>query len=91
MSEALMALTVVKKVKEAFHDKANLQIGKAGITENVLAYIKDLLKDKSPLKIKILKAAIDGEKDAHYYANEVTKALHAKLVGVRGNTFVIAK
>ena len=52
---------------------------------------KELFKQKSPLKIKILKAAIDGEKNSHYYANEVTKVVHAKLVGVRGNTFVIAK
>jgi RNA-binding protein YhbY len=82
---------VVNELKEAFHDKAGVQIGKSGITEGVLANIKEVLKQTSPLKIKILKAAIDGEKTATYYANEVTKALHVKLVGVRGNTFVISK
>ena len=79
-------------MNEVFHEKASCQIGKSGINDGVLANIKEILKtSNSPIKIKILKAAIDGEKNAHYYANEVAKALHAKLVGVRGNTFVIAK
>src|SRR5271157_745931 len=82
---------ITMTMKETFHEKADLQIGKSGLTEGALAYIKELLKSKSPLKVKILKAAIDGDKNARYYANEVTKVLHAKLVGVRGNAFVISK
>nr|MDO8112298.1 YhbY family RNA-binding protein [Candidatus Sigynarchaeota archaeon] len=78
-------------MKDTFHDKADLQIGKYGLTDGVLAYIKEQLKAKSPLKIKVLKAAITDEKNAHDYADDVVKALGARVVGVRGNTFVISK
>ncbi|MEX2680870.1 MAG: YhbY family RNA-binding protein [Candidatus Sigynarchaeota archaeon] len=78
-------------MKAAFHDAIDIQIGKNGIPESVINYIKEQLKVKSPLKIKVLKSAISGDKDADYYAREVSKQVHAKLVGVRGNTFVIGR
>jgi RNA-binding protein YhbY len=78
-------------VKSAFHDKADILIGKNGIPDTVIDYIKEQLKVKSPLKIKVLKNAISEEKDAEYYAREISRQVHAKLAGVRGNTFVIGR
>jgi RNA-binding protein YhbY len=78
-------------VKSAFHDPAALLIGKNGIPETVIEYIKEQLKIRNPMKIKVLKSAISEEKDAEYYAREVSKQAHARLIGVRGNTFVIGR
>ncbi len=78
-------------VKSAFHAQVDIQIGKSGLGETVIEHIKEQLKIKNPLKIKVLKSAISEEKDADYYAKEVSKQVHAKLVGVRGNTFVIGR
>ena len=78
-------------VTSAFQEKETVQIGKNGIPETVIEYIKEQLKVKHPLKIKVLKSAISEEKDAEYYANEVSRQVHAKLIGVRGNTFVIGR
>jgi RNA-binding protein YhbY len=78
-------------VKSAFHDTVDLQIGKGGLTDAVIDHIKEQIKVKNPLKIKVLKSAISEEKDAEYYANEVSKQVHARLIGVRGNTFVIGR
>ncbi|MBN2153603.1 MAG: YhbY family RNA-binding protein [Candidatus Lokiarchaeota archaeon] len=78
-------------MKSAFHDPPDVQIGKGGIGDAVIAHIKEQLKAKNPLKIKVLKSAISEGVDAEYYASEVSKRVHAKLVGVRGNTFVIGR
>ncbi len=78
-------------VKSAFHNKPDVQIGKSGIPETVIEYIKEQLKIRNPLKIKVLKNAISEEKDAEYYAHEVSKQVHARLIGVRGNVFVIGR
>ncbi len=78
-------------MKSAFHDAADLQIGKGGLSDTVIEHIKEQLKVKNPLKIKVLKSAISEEKDAEHYAREVSKQVHARLVGVRGNTFVIGR
>lgn len=67
-----------------------LQIGKFGITENVLGEIKTQLKDHRKVKIKLLKAA-KGEKSSKELAAEVAKHVNAELLDVRGNTFVLAK
>lgn len=78
-------------VKAAFHDTVDIQIGRNGIRDAVIEHIKEQLSIKTPLKIRVLKNAIFGEKDAEYYANEVSKQVHAKLIGIRGNTFVIGR
>lgn len=78
-------------VKSAFHDPVDLQIGKSGLLDTVIEHIKEQIKVKNPLKIKVLKSAISEEKDAEYYAREVSKQVHARLIGVRGNTFVIGR
>ncbi|NMC04114.1 MAG: YhbY family RNA-binding protein [Candidatus Lokiarchaeota archaeon] len=78
-------------MKSAFHDPVDVQLGKGGITDTVIEHIKELLKTKNPLKIKVLKNAISEDTYAEYYAREVSKRVHAKLVGIRGNTFVIGR
>lgn len=67
-----------------------LQIGKFGITENVLGEIKTQLKDHRKVKIKLLKSA-KGEKSSKEIAEQVAAHVNAELLDARGNTFILAK
>lgn len=67
-----------------------LQIGKFGITENVLGEIKTQLKDHRKVRIKLLRTA-KGEKSSKDLAAEVAAHVNADILDVRGNTFILAK
>jgi RNA-binding protein len=75
---------LIKRVK-ARH--ADVRIGKNGLTEGVLKEIERRLKDHKVVKIKI---GIDVE-DRREFARDVAKKLNAKLIEVRGYTFILAK
>lgn len=83
----------LKKIKEHVQQRsADVRIGKAGITEGVINEIKRFLMEKEIVKIKILRtaAAVEG-KDRFQIAEEVAKKLNAKLLEVRGRTFILYK
>ena len=67
-----------------------MQIGKQGITENVLGEIKKQLKDRKALHIRLLRSA-KGDKNSKELAEEVAKHVKAHIVDVRGNTFTLEK
>ncbi len=81
---------VKELIKEVRHSSANVRIGKSGISENVLKEIKRRLKEKRVIKVKILKTALKVEgKDRFEIAKEVSEKIGAKLVEVRGRTFIL--
>ncbi|WP_460123180.1 YhbY family RNA-binding protein [Stetteria hydrogenophila] len=66
-------------------------IGKNGITEGVIEEIKRRLKAKGVIKVKMLKTALATEGlDRREAAGLVARLAGAKLMGVRGRTFVLA-
>jgi RNA-binding protein len=67
-----------------------LHIGKNGVTENLLDEIKNQLKKHRILNVRILRSAREDKK-SRIIAQEVSHEVKAKLVGVRGNTFVLEK
>lgn len=67
-----------------------LQIGKEGVTENVLGEIKTQLKNHRVLKVRILRSA-KCDKSSKDIAGEVAEHVKANLVDVRGNTFILEK
>ncbi len=67
-----------------------LQIGKTGVTENILGEIKTQLKKHKIMKVKILRSA-KGDKDSKEIAGEVATHVKAKLLDVRGNTFILKR
>lgn len=78
------------KYKKA-SSKCDVNIGKKGITENLLKEIRTRLKRHKVIKIRILKSALavtglDRKKLAEIVANKV----NAKLIEVRGRTFILA-
>jgi len=70
--------------------KDSIQIGKNGITDNLIAEIKEQLKKKKALKVKILKTA-RTEKDRKEIAAEVAKRTNSNLLQLRGNVFILSK
>ncbi len=67
-----------------------LRIGKSGVSENLLDEIKNQLKKHKILNVRILRSAREKE-DREKIAQEVSKGVKAKLVRIRGNTFILEK
>ncbi|WP_338052283.1 YhbY family RNA-binding protein [Pyrodictium occultum] len=69
---------------------ADVIIGKNGLSEGVLGEIDRRLKEKSIVKVKALKSAIKVTGlDRRELARRVAERLGARLLDVRGRTFVL--
>jgi len=80
------------RAKQAHHGPADVIIGKKGVTPEVLREIDGRLRLKGVVKVKLLKTAVEVEGgDRREIARRVAEALGAKLMGVRGRTFVLAR
>lgn len=65
-----------------------MQIGKEGISENVLTSVNLLLQARELVKIKVLKNNDDPVRET---AEEIAKKLDAEVVQVIGNIFILYK
>ncbi|MFA9422599.1 MAG: ribosome assembly RNA-binding protein YhbY [Sedimentibacter sp.] len=65
---------------------AIMQIGKGGITENVLKQIDGALEARELIKIKILN---NSSLEAKETANEIAASVRAEFVQSMGNKFVL--
>lgn len=63
-----------------------MQIGKGGVTENVLKQIDDALNARELIKIKILNNSMLSAKDT---ANKIAESIRAEYVQSIGNKFVL--
>lgn len=63
-----------------------MQIGKGGVTENVLKQIDDALEARELIKIKILN---NSTLEAKETANEIAESVRAEYVQSIGNKFVL--
>ncbi len=83
-------MSVRRRVIEAHQGRADVIIGKKGVTREVLEEIERRLESKEVIKVKILKTALAKESmDRRLLAEHVAKTLKARLMGVRGRTFVL--
>ncbi|BCU69254.1 YhbY family RNA-binding protein [Stygiolobus caldivivus] len=76
-----------KLIKEAKASHAEIRIGKKGVTEEVINEIKRRLKEHKVVKVKI---GIEIE-DRREFAKEIAEKVGARLIEVRGYTFILAK
>lgn len=65
---------------------AIMQIGKGGVTENVIKQIDEALEARELIKISVLNNSMLEAKDT---ANEVAEAVKAEFVQSIGNKFVL--
>ncbi len=83
--------SVRERVKRAHHGSPDVIIGKKGVTEEVLREIDRRLELQEVVKVKMLKTAIVAEEgaDRRGLARLIAERLGARLMGVRGRTFVL--
>lgn len=63
-----------------------MQIGKGGVTENVIKQVDDALEARELIKIKVLNNSMLEAKET---ANEISEAVRAEYVQSIGNKFVL--
>lgn len=63
-----------------------MQIGKGGVTENVIKQIDDALEARELIKISVLNNSMLEAKDT---ANEIAEAVNGEFVQSIGNKFII--
>ena len=78
-----------KRVKQAHYSSADVIIGKKGVTEEVLREIDNRLRAHEIVKVKMLRTAVGPGSERRRVAKMIAEALGARLMGVRGRTFVL--
>ncbi|TDX48998.1 ribosome assembly RNA-binding protein YhbY [Orenia marismortui] len=74
-------------LKSKAHNMSPLfQIGKDGISENVIAQVDEALEARELIKLKALNNSLYTAKEA---ANELAEACNAEFVQAIGNVFVL--
>ncbi|QGA53394.1 RNA-binding protein [Sulfolobus sp. E5-1-F] len=76
---------LIKKIRA---ERADIRIGKYGVTEGMINEIKRRLNEHKVIKVKIGIKEIDDRKE---FAKRVAEMVGAKLIEVRGYTFILAK
>jgi len=74
---------------EDIHElKPVIRIGKNGVTGNIINDVKNLVKKKKIVKIKVLRSALNSEtmKDI---ADKIVEEANLKIVQVRGHSVVV--
>jgi RNA-binding protein len=79
-----------KRIQITWQDPAMMQIGKGGVSDNIIEETKRLLKKHHYIKVRILRNAI-GDTNKHDIVKILCQKTGARLDGVRGNTAVIYK
>ena len=79
-------------VKRAHHDSPDVIIGKKGVTREVLKEIERRLENKEVVKVKMLRTVGKLEYvDRRTLARSIAESVGARLMGVRGRTFILYK
>ena len=78
------------RINIAWQDPAMVQIGKGGISDNLVKEITRLLKKHSYIKVQMLRSALDSMTKQELMAT-LCERTGATFAGLRGNTAVIYK
>ncbi len=79
-----------EKQKNIWNSKPLINIGKSGITENLIKEAKTILKKKKLIKVRILRSALVNS-DVQTLAQEFASQTNSTLIETRGNTFIVSK
>lgn len=80
----------MERYREIKNGRAQINIGKHGITPTFLDHLKIILKKEKIVKIKILKD-ISMEQGNEPLINKIIEDMNVYVLDSRGNTFVISK
>ncbi len=79
-----------KTQNNIWNSKPLINIGKFGITENLIKEAKSILKKKKQIKVRVLRSAL-VETDINIIAQEFANLTNSTLIDRRGNTFIVSK
>ncbi len=92
MEEEVYDKNIKEEIKKRKAGKIDLQLGKHGITKGFIEEVKNRLEKHGVVKIRVLKSfARTSGIDRRSIARIIAEETGAKLIEVRGNTFIIAK
>lgn len=80
-----------RKVSEKVHSLADMNIGKKGVTEAVLAELAKRLDAQGVVKVRVNRNLAKKRAEVEMIAMEVAGRVGAKVVDVRGRTMVLVK
>ena len=84
-----MTLALSKKeIMNEARSAMTINVGKAGVNDNVIEEIKRQLKANEIVKLKFAKNVAKNKDD---YINEIVQKTRSKLVDVRGHVAIIYK
>ena len=70
--------------------KPVIRIGKNGVTENIINDIKNLVKKKEIVKIKVLRSALCSV-TMKEIADKIVKETNLKIIQLRGHSVVVSR
>ncbi len=81
-----------KRKQRAAQGRADVIVGKQGLSEAVVEELKRRLEDKEVVKVKMLRTAEKAEEaDRREIARRAAEATGSRLLEVRGRTFILYK
>lgn len=69
-------------------EKPIFQVGKSGVTDNMIAQIDDALEKRELIKVKILQNCLE---DKHTIAETISEQTSAHIVQIIGNNIIFYK
>lgn len=73
---------------KAHHEKPIFQVGKSGVTENLIKQLTDVLEKRELIKVSVLQNCLENKNDV---AEAIAKATNAAIVQIIGNNIVLYK
>ena len=73
---------------KAHHLKAIFQVGKSGVTNNMIEQLKDVLEKRELIKINILQNCLE---DKEVIAEQIAAGADAEIVQIIGNHIILYK
>ena|SRR5690625_218163 len=73
---------------KSHHEKPIVQVGKSGVTDNMITQIDDALEKRELIKVKLLQNCLE---DKHVVAETIADQTEAQIVQIIGNNIVFYK
>jgi len=92
MDQEIHGKDIREEVKRRIAGKVDVQLGKKGITDAFINEVKNRLEKHGVVKIRVLKSYIKTSgMDRREIARLVAERANAKIIDIRGYTFIIVK
>jgi len=92
MDQEVHDKNIREEIRKRLAGKVDVQLGKKGITDAFINEVKNRLEKHGVVKIRVLKSYIKTSgMDRRAIARLVAERVNAKIIDIRGYTFIIVK